>query len=105
MVFKVAHIEVKHGMEEEFLAGVKKAAPLFLSSPGCRGLSLERSVEFPEQFVLRVRWDSVAHNLELFVNSENFKSWRALVGHCFARKPQIYHTETLFIPQEEMAAQ
>lgn len=105
MVYKVAHIEVRQDMADEFMAGVKKAAPLFLSSEGCRGLSLERSVEFPEQFVLRVQWDSVAHNLELFVNSENFKSWRALVGHCFARKPQIYHTETLFVREEQMAAQ
>jgi quinol monooxygenase YgiN len=97
MVTKVAVIEVKQGMEMEFLAGVEKAMPFILRAEGCHGLSLERCIEIPEQFVLRVSWDTVEHNTELFVNSDDFKTWRKLVGHCFANKPKVNHTETLLM--------
>jgi heme-degrading monooxygenase HmoA len=101
MITKIAMIEVKPGMEQEFIAGVEKATPLFLCSQGCRGLTLERNLEMPEQFVLRVCWDNVSDNVDLFVNSDNFRAWRALVGHCFARKPHVYYTETLLARGEQ----
>jgi quinol monooxygenase YgiN len=101
MVTKIAVIEVKQGMEQEFVAGVEQAMPLFLRAEGCRGLSLEQCVEVPEQFYLRIGWESVALNLDLFVNSPDFSAWRKLVGHCFAGKPKVLHTETVLMSRNE----
>jgi heme-degrading monooxygenase HmoA len=95
MVTNVAVIEIKPGMEREFVAGVEQAMPLFLRAKGCHGLSLEQCVEIPEQFFLRVRWESAAHNHNLFVKSDEFKVWRKLVGHCFAGKPRVHNAETV----------
>jgi heme-degrading monooxygenase HmoA len=92
MVLEIAQIAVKPGLEAEFEAGVKKAAPIFQRAKGCRGMELQRSVEKPNRYRLFVRWDSVeAHTVD-FRGSADFQAWRALVGHCFDGAPEVEHT-------------
>jgi len=92
MFLEIAQIDVKPGLEAEFEANVKKAAPLFKRAKGCKGMELQRSVEKPARYRLFVRWETVDnHNVD-FRGSEDFKSWRALVGHCFATPPEVEHT-------------
>jgi heme-degrading monooxygenase HmoA len=55
-------------------------------------MELQRSVEKPARYRLFVRWETVEnHNVD-FRGSEDFKAWRALVGHCFATPPEVEHT-------------
>jgi heme-degrading monooxygenase HmoA len=92
MVLEIAQIAVKPGLEAEFEAGVKKAAPIFQRAKGCRGMELQRSIEKPNRYRLFVRWDSVeAHTVD-FRGSADFQAWRALVGHCFDGAPEVEHT-------------
>ncbi len=91
MFTEFAEIEVKPGMEQAFIAGVEKRKPGFLRSGGCHGLHLVRSVEHPLKFVLHVRWESIAHHMEIFRNAPEFQEWRENVGHCFAAPPVVWH--------------
>ncbi len=95
MVTEFAEIEVKPGMEQEFVAGVAKSKAAFLRSAGCHGLHLVRSVENPLKFVLHVQWESVAHHMELFRAAPEFQEWRGNVGHCFAVPPVVWHGEVV----------
>jgi len=95
MVTEIAQIDVKPGMEAEFEAGVRKAAPLFRRARGCKGLSLHRSIEKPQRYRLMVLWETLESHTVDFRNSEDFKGWRALVGHCFASAPEVEHTQTV----------
>ena len=96
MILEIAQIDVKPGMEKEFEAGVSKAAPLFQRAKGCRGLTLQRSVEKPERYRLFVKWDTVENHTVDFRGSADFQEWRKLVGHCFASPPEVEHVrETL----------
>ena len=95
MFTEFAEIEVKPGMEQDFIAGVEKSKPAFLRAPGCHGLHLVRSVETPAKFVLHVQWESVAHHMELFRNAPEFQVWRENVGHCFAAPPNVWHGQTV----------
>ena len=45
MITEIAQIEIKPGMESEFEAGVKQAAPIFKRAKGCRAMELRRSAE------------------------------------------------------------
>jgi heme-degrading monooxygenase HmoA len=59
MFLEIAEIPIKPGLEGEFEARVKKAAPLFQRAKGCNGLSLQRSLEAPSRYRLFVhcrRW-------------------------------------------------
>jgi len=93
MITEFAEIEVKPGLEAEFIAGVEKSKPAFLRSAGCRGVALTRGVENPAKFVLHVLWESVEHHMVTFRASPEFQEWRANVGHCFAAPPNVWHGE------------
>jgi len=96
MILEIAQIDVKPGMEAEFESGVAKAAPIFQRAKGCRGLTLQRSVEKPERYRLFINWDTVENHTVDFRGSADFQEWRKLVGHCFASPPEVEHVrETL----------
>ena len=92
MILEIAQIDVKQGMESEFEAAVGKAAPLFKRARGCKGLSLQRSIEKPSRYRLFVKWDTVENHTVDFRGSADFQEWRKLVGHCFERPPEVEHT-------------
>ena len=93
MIWEIAQIEVKDGMEAEFEAGVAAAAPLFQRAKGCHGLQLQRSIEHRRRYRLIVTWETVEHHMVDFRNTTDFLEWRRLVGHCFDGAPQVEHTE------------
>jgi quinol monooxygenase YgiN len=93
MVTEIAQIDVKPGAEQEFEAGVAKAAPLFRRAKGCHGLSLQRGVEKPSRYRLMVQWDTVENHTVDFRGSADFQEWRKLVGHCFASAPEVEHVQ------------
>jgi heme-degrading monooxygenase HmoA len=93
MILEIAQIDVKTGLESEFEAGVKKAAPIFKRAKGCQGMELQRSHEKPGRYRLFVKWDTLENHTVDFRSSPDFQEWRKLVGHCFAVPPQVEHTK------------
>ncbi|MGC1349126.1 MAG: antibiotic biosynthesis monooxygenase family protein [Xanthobacteraceae bacterium] len=93
MITEIAQIDVKPGMEAEFEAGVKNAAPIFKRAKGCHGMELRRSIEKPGRYRLFVEWATVEDHTVGFRNSPDFQEWRKLVGHCFATPPDVEHVQ------------
>jgi heme-degrading monooxygenase HmoA len=92
VVFEVATIEVKAGLEQDFESGVAAARPVFQRAKGCRSMRLERSIENPLRYRLVVEWDSIEDHIVGFRNSADFETWRSFVGHTFAAPPAVEHT-------------
>jgi heme-degrading monooxygenase HmoA len=95
MIFEIAQITIKPGMETRFEQGVETATPLFLRSRGCHGVKLLRSIEHPENYSLMVTWDTVEDHMVHFRESDEYQQWRGLVGECFASPPQVGHAGTV----------
>jgi quinol monooxygenase YgiN len=93
MITEIAQIDVKPGMEADFEAGVKNAAPLFRRAKGCAGMALQRSHEKPQRYRLFVQWQTVENHTVDFRGSADFQEWRKLVGHCFAAPPEVEHVK------------
>jgi|SRR5471032_1483043 heme-degrading monooxygenase HmoA len=93
MIFEMAELEIKPGMESDFERGVTLAAPLFQRARGCHGLQLLRSVEQPSRYTLMVTWENLDDHVVHFRGSKDFQEWRRLVGDYFARPPQVEHTK------------
>jgi heme-degrading monooxygenase HmoA len=91
MILEIAQIDVKSGMESEFEGGVKSAAPIFQRAKGCKGMTLQRSIEKPARYRLFVQWETLENHTVDFRNSADFQEWRKLVGHCFASPPEVEH--------------
>jgi len=92
MYLEIATLNVKPGLEDEFEAGVEKAAIFFRRAKGCQGMELRRSKEYPGRYRFLVKWDEVDDHLVHFRNSDDFRTFRGLVGHCFADAPGVEHT-------------
>lgn len=93
MIFEMAQIDIKPGMESAFEQAVVKAAPLFQRARGCRGMQLLRSIEQPSRYTLRVTWETIDDHLVHFRESQDFQEWRRLAGGFFAAPPQVGHIE------------
>ena len=93
MIMEIAEIEIKPSMENEFEAGVKRAAPLFKRAKGCKAMTLQRSHEKPARYLLFVQWEMVENHTKDFRESVDFQEWRKLVGHCFASAPEVEHVK------------
>ena len=91
MLMEIAQIDVKPGMEADFEAGVKNAAPLFKRAKGCIGMTLQRSHEKPQRYRLFAKWDTLENHTIDVRGSPDFQEWRKLVGHCFAAPPDVEH--------------
>ncbi|MFY9602575.1 MAG: antibiotic biosynthesis monooxygenase family protein [Pseudolabrys sp.] len=91
MILEIAQIDVKPGMEAEFEAGVKKAAPIFKRAKGCKFMTLQRSHEMPQRYRLFVQWETLENHTKDFRESPDFHEWRKLVGHCFTTPPNVEH--------------
>lgn len=96
MVFEMAQLNVKSGMEAEFEKGVAAAKPLFERAKGCKGVSLQRSAENPQLYLLIVKWDTMENHTVDFRNSKDFQEWRRLVAHCFAGPATVHHTRDVW---------
>src|SRR6476469_8211271 len=91
MILEIAQIDVKPGMETEFEAGVKKAAPIFKRAKGCKFMTLQKSHEMPQRYRLFVQWETLENHTKDFRESPDFHEWRKLVGHCFSTPPNVEH--------------
>ncbi len=93
MITEIAQIDIKPGLEKEFEANVKAAAPLFKRAKGCKSMALRRSHEKPARYRLFVDWDTLENHTVDFRGSADFQEWRKLVGHCFASPPDVEHVK------------
>ena len=93
MITEIAQIDVTPGMEAEFEAGVKNAAPIFKRAKGCHGMELRRSIEKPSRYRLFIEWETVDDHNVGFRGSPDFQEWRKLVSHCFAAPPDVEHVQ------------
>jgi quinol monooxygenase YgiN len=91
MILEIAQIDVKPDMEAAFEAGVAKAVPVFRRAKGCKGMTLQRSVEKPTRYRLFVQWETLENHTVDFRGSADFQEWRKLVGDCFAAPPEVEH--------------
>ena len=95
MITEIAQIDVKPGTETDFEAAVAKARPLFMRAKGGLGIELHKSIEKPSRYRLMAKWATVENHTVDFRGSEDFATWRGLVGQYFAAPPEVEHTETV----------
>ena len=90
MITEIAQIDVKPGMEAEFEAGVKNAAPVFQRAKGCHGLELRRSSRSRAATGCSSNGRrSKSHRR--FPRLDRLPGMPEHVAHCFASPPEVEH--------------
>lgn len=95
MITEIALITIDPAKAAEFEAAVALAAPVFTRAKGCHGMSLERGIEDPSKYWLRVLWESVDDHLVGFRQSDDFQVWRSHAGPFFVKPPEVQHSNTV----------
>jgi quinol monooxygenase YgiN len=92
MITEIATIVIDPAKDADFEDAVTQAAPHFRAARGCHGMVLDRCIENPARYFLRVEWESVDHHMVIFRESEGFQNWRTLAGPFFAEPPVVVHS-------------
>ena len=92
MIYEFAEFDIKDGMGAAFEAAVQQAVPLFQRARGCQSMRLERVIERPNAYLLVVGWATLENHTVDFRGSEDFQTWRGMVGQYFADTPRVEHT-------------
>ena len=93
MILEAASLNVKAGQNDAFEDAFREAQAIIASMPGYRGHELQRCLERKGQYLLLVRWDSVAHHEEGFRKSPQYARWRELLHHFYDPFPTVLHYE------------
>lgn len=91
VIVEHAVLPIRPGSEAEFEAAFATARPLISVQPGFRGISMSRSMETPNLYLLLVQWDNREAHTEGFRKSPEFEQWRALLHGFYESPPVIEH--------------
>lgn len=95
MITEIAHLTIDPAKAEAFEKAVAHAAAILRAAKGSNSMALERVIEDPARYRLRVEWDSVEDHMVGFRESPGFLQWRALAGPFFVEPPFVEHTHTV----------
>lgn len=91
MILEHAILLVRPGEEARFEAALAVARPLIAGQPGFVSLSVHRSLETPNAYVLLVEWESLEAHSEGFRRSPEYETWRDLLHSFYEPFPVVEH--------------
>ncbi|OAV43013.1 antibiotic biosynthesis monooxygenase [Lewinella sp. 4G2] len=93
MILEHVLIEIDPARVPAYLAAFKRALPQVLCQDGCHGARLLPKVGAEGEFVLLIEWTSLAHHTEGFRNSDEYKTWSALLHPFYDTFPTVDYYE------------
>lgn len=91
MITEHALLPVIVGREDEFEEAFAQARLIISAMPGCRSVSLSRSVESPSTYLLLVKWDRLEDHTVGFRESMEYQQWKTLLHHFYDPFPVVEH--------------
>ena len=95
MILECASLNIRPGESEAFEAAFRQAQAIIASMPGYRSHELQRCLERDGEYLLLVRWDSVAAHEEGFRKSARYQEWKRLLHHFYDPFPAVLHYEAV----------
>lgn len=96
MILEVAILNVVAGKTAVFEAAFAEAQKIISSMNGYVSHELQKCLEVPNQYILLVRWQTLADHTIGFRQSAEYEQWRALLHHFYDPFPTVEHYERVF---------
>ncbi|WP_395242477.1 antibiotic biosynthesis monooxygenase family protein [Agromyces sp. MMS24-K17] len=90
-VLEHAILPVVPGREAEFELAFAEASAIISAMPGFVDLTLSRSIETPNEYLLLVHWESVEAHEVGFRGSAAYQDWRRLLHGFYEPFPVVEH--------------
>ena len=91
MILEMAVLNVKAGQGDGFEAAFAEAEKIISSMAGYLSHELRRCLEVENQYLLLVRWETLAAHTEGFRGSAEYQQWKALLHHFYDPFPAVHH--------------
>ncbi|GAB3242986.1 antibiotic biosynthesis monooxygenase family protein [Chitinimonas naiadis] len=91
MILEVAMLSVQPGQSTAFEAAFRQAQAIIASMQGYLSHELQRCLERDDQYVLLVRWQTLADHEQGFRQSPQYQQWKALLHHFYDPFPTVLH--------------
>jgi heme-degrading monooxygenase HmoA len=95
VILEAAPLQVRPGQSQAFESAFREAQSIISSMPGYVSHELQRCLEREGQYLLLVRWESVAAHEEGFRKSPGYQRWRELLHHFYEPFPTVLHFEVV----------
>jgi heme-degrading monooxygenase HmoA len=96
MILETAVLTVRPGQAAAFEAAFAQAQQIIASMPGYLEHELQRCVEVENQYLLLVRWQTLADHTVGFRQSAEYQEWKRLLHHFYDPFPTVEHYERLY---------
>ncbi len=94
MIYEHAYLVIDPERIEQFEQAVPGGREHLLAAPGCREVSVHRSVDRPGTYLLRVGWDRIEDHLEVFPGTPQARLLADAIAGYFADEPTVVHFES-----------
>ena len=91
VILEHAVLPVVAGREAEFEAAFAEAKSIIASMPGFVDLTLSRSIETPNEYLLLVHWERLEDHDPGFRGSPEYQRWRELLHGFYEPFPVVEH--------------
>ncbi len=95
MVLEVAILDVRPGMEDDFVKAFSVAQTIISKMSGYISHQLKRCMENPGRFILLVEWEKLTDHTEGFRGSPEYQQWKSLLHHFYDPFPSVEHYQEL----------
>ncbi len=96
MILEHALLPVLPDRTAEFEEAFDRARTLIARAPGFLGLTLSKSAETPNTYLLLVRWEQLTDHTEGFRGSPAYRDWKRMLHHFYDPFPVVQHFTTVF---------
>ncbi|ALV45055.1 antibiotic biosynthesis monooxygenase [Arthrobacter alpinus] len=93
MITEHAILPVIAGRESEFEAAFEQARHIVSAMPGFRSLTLSRSMESRNEYLLLVEWEQLEDHTVGFRTSASYHQWKSLLHEFYEPFPVVEHFE------------
>lgn len=91
MIVEYIRYTVPGARADEFVAAYRRAGRALDAEAHCLGYEVSQGVEEPEQFVVRIEWDSIEGHENGFRASVGFSEFLTAVWPFFSRIAEMKH--------------
>jgi heme-degrading monooxygenase HmoA len=93
MILEVAILQIRPGASAEFEAAFLQAQGIISSMPGYISHELQRCLERQDDYILLVRWQTIADHEVGFRQTPQYQEWKQLLHHFYDPFPTVRHYE------------
>ena len=95
MILEIAPLQIRAGQTAEFETAFLQAQKIIASMPGYVSHELQYCVEHENQYVLLVKWQTLADHEQGFRQSPQYLQWKELLHHYYDPFPTVLHYKSV----------